>query len=59
MRRSVRENDGYPLGDPSIEIWVAPPPLGTNMADGTTTRGDHFSTDYSPLKRLRSASGIT
>ncbi len=25
--KSVRENDGYSFGDPSIEIWVTPPTL--------------------------------
>jgi len=27
LRKSVRENDGYNFGDPSIEIWVTPPTL--------------------------------
>jgi hypothetical protein len=27
LRKSVRENDGYSFGDPSIEIWVTPPTL--------------------------------
>ncbi|MFP4057740.1 MAG: glycoside hydrolase domain-containing protein [Candidatus Brocadiia bacterium] len=27
LRKSVRENDGYSFGDPSVEIWVTPPKL--------------------------------
>ena len=27
MWKSVRENDGYSFGDPSIEVWVTPPTL--------------------------------
>jgi hypothetical protein len=27
LRKSVRENDGYDFGDPSVEIWVTPPTL--------------------------------
>ncbi len=27
LKKSVRENDGYSYGDPSIEVWVSPPTM--------------------------------